>query len=731
MNKTREFQHFFYGQYFADGMRITVGTIIPTLIFAYFGNLQIGTTISFGALVIGLSDTPGPLSHRRNGMLICTLITLITALLTILVNGIPGILFFVIVALSFFYSMFAVYGARASTLGAMGILVMILTIDIQGDSFLAAFQHLGYTMIGCVWYMLLSLSVTHVRPYRLAQQELGESIHNVASFIRLKANFYDSEVDYEKNYLALIEQQILVHEHQDNVRDLVFRSKKAIKDTTQKGRMLVLVFSDIIDLFEQSMATHYDYKAINEQFGHTGVLRHFKLTINRISNELDHLGREITANKIPKSLYQFKNDLERLRLAIEKVEKEHQLNTLPLKKILINVRNIVQRLDQMYGYFTLKKANVIRKEEADYSKFISKQEFDLKIFKENITLDSSTFRHAIRMSIMMGIGYVIGQSFNIGSHSYWILLTILVILKPGFGLTKQRNFQRLAGTIIGGIGGTLILILIPDQSVLFIILLLCMIATYSFIRINYIVSVMFMTPFILIMFNFFEENTFQIAQERVLDTLIGSSLAFISSYIILPNWESTHLQSPMRKLMIANYHYIAQALQIIGGSKPDVTSYKLARKEMYVATANMGSAFQRLITEPKSKQKNAKEINKFVVFNHILSSYSVTLLNLVRHADQTALTGEHVKSIRKTLFLLSQSIRNMEAEEGQLEFQDVEVSIPSNLDDNNIDSSENKLITDQLNFLNRIAQDIHKTCQKLIQNESTLLETSSTKVTAD
>jgi uncharacterized membrane protein (TIGR01666 family) len=673
MNKTREFQNFFYGQYFADGMRITVGTIVPTLIFAYFGNLQIGTTISFGALVIGLSDTPGPLSHRRNGMLICTLITLITAFITILTNGMPWLLTLVIGVLSFWYSMFAVYGARASTLGAMGILVLILNIDIQGETFLDALLHLAYTMIGCVWYMVLSLSVTHVRPYRLAQQELGESIHKVASFIRLKANFYDDAVDYDKNYLALIEQQVLVHEHQDNVRDLVFRSKKAIKDTTQKGRMLVLVFSDIIDLFEQSMATHYDYKAINEQFGSTGILRRFKLTINRIANELDHLGREVTANKIPKSIYQFKNDLEHLRVAIDKVEKEHQLNTLPLKKILINIRNIVQRLDQMYGYFTIKKSNVIRKEEADYSKFISKQEFDLKILRENLTLASSTFRHAIRMSIMMCIGYLIGQTFNIGSHSYWILLTILVILKPGFGLTKQRNFQRLAGTIIGGVVGILILILIRDETVLFVLLLIFMIATYSLIRINYIVSVMFMTPFVLIMFSFFNMNTFEIAQERVIDTLIGSSLAFISSYIILPNWESTHMHAPMRKLLIANYQYIAQALKIISGWQPDVTSYKLARKEMYVATANMGSAFQRLITEPKSKQKNAKEMNKFVVFNHILSSYSVTLLNLLRQADQAALTGEHVKSIRKTLYLLSQSIKSIQIDGEDPGFQEVEI----------------------------------------------------------
>src|SRR5690606_10549792 len=124
-----------------------------------------------------------------------------------------------------------------------------------------------------------------------------------------------------------------------------------VRDSTAVGRMLILVFTDIIDLFEQSMATHYDYDAINERFGSTGILREFKITIIRIGNELDNLGYEITANKKPKPLYNFKTDLERLKQSIEQVETKHGLNALPLKKILINIRNMIQRIDHLYSYF--------------------------------------------------------------------------------------------------------------------------------------------------------------------------------------------------------------------------------------------------------------------------------------------------------------------------------------------------------------------------------------------
>ncbi|HLW49532.1 MAG TPA: FUSC family membrane protein [Sphingobacteriaceae bacterium] len=712
MGKTREIQSFFYGQYFADGVRISLGTLIPAFLFTYFGNIQVGITVSLGALMVGLADTPGPASHRRNGMFICLTLVILTALIVNLINSIPFLLLAGIIIISFSYSMFAVYGARAATIGAMGMLAMILNTDTLEGSLLTILEHTLYILIGGAWYLIMSVSVTQVRPFRLAQQELSESIHNVAAYIRTKSRFYDPSSSNQENFTALIEQQILVNEHQENVREILFRSKRIIRDTTRMGRLLILIFTDIIDLFEQSMATHYDYDTICEKFAHTGVMKDIEITIIRIANELDNLAYEINANRTPKPLYNLKEDLERVKQTIDEIEKNEGLNTLPLKKILINARNLNHRIDHIYSYFTLETAKSFRGEEVDYSKFINQQTFDRKILRENLTLQSSTFRHALRMAIVMGLGYLISLYFNVGTHSYWILLTIMVILKPGFGLTKQRNFQRLTGTIIGGIGGAIIVMLIHDQFVLFTLLLLMMMATYSLIRINYIVSVMFMTPYVLILFSFFEENTLMIVQERIFDTMIGSGLAFFSSYILFPNWESSHLNSPMRKLLIANYRYIGMALQIIAGDPPSVTAFKLARKEVYVATANMGSAFQRLITEPKAKQKDAKKLNKFVVLNHIFSSFAVTVLNQVRQADNSALTKEQVKLIRKTLYLLAQSIKSITSEEdmdNNVEvFTEIEVSIPEDLDHNNMDSEEQKLITEQLQFIQRIASDLNK-----------------------
>src|SRR5690606_21144386 len=120
-----------------------------------------------------------------------------------------------------------------------------------------------------------------------------------------------------------------------------------------------------------------------------------------------------------------------------------------------------------------------------------------KLLRNNLNLKSGNFRYALRLSIVSLVGLFIGHLLPVGHHSYWIVLTIMVILKPGFSTTKERNYQRVIGTIAGGILGAGILYFIPNKDVLFVLMVIFMIITYSTQRTHYFICVLFMTPFIL------------------------------------------------------------------------------------------------------------------------------------------------------------------------------------------------------------------------------------------
>ena len=75
-------------------------------------------------------------------------------------------------------------------------------------------------------------------------------------------------------------------------------------------------------------------------------------------------------------------------------------------------------------------------------------------------------RHALRLAVVASIGEVVAQASGL-PHGYWIVLTILIVLRPDYASTIYRGVQRAGGTVIGaGLGVATALLLHVDTAVL-------------------------------------------------------------------------------------------------------------------------------------------------------------------------------------------------------------------------------------------------------------------------
>ncbi len=75
--------------------------------------------------------------------------------------------------------------------------------------------------------------------------------------------------------------------------------------------------------------------------------------------------------------------------------------------------------------------------------------------------------------------------------------------------------------------GLLVIWTVKDRTVLFVLMLILMTGAYSFMRTRYLVSVVLMTPYILIMFHLLDSGEFtQILRDRLIDTASVPSLLF-------------------------------------------------------------------------------------------------------------------------------------------------------------------------------------------------------------
>jgi uncharacterized membrane protein (TIGR01666 family) len=707
----RHIKSFFYSQYFSDGLRITIGVLLPSLLLSQFNRFDDGISMSLGALAVSVVDTPGPLSLKRNAMAICNVCVFIAAVTTGFARLNIYTLGVEITVFAFVFSMFTVYGNRAASVGTGALLVMILMMDkAEKPSEVVAFS--ATILAGGLWYMIFSLIFFGIRPYRAAQQALGENIGDIAKFLRIKAAFYEPGTDIDENYRKLVMQQTQVNQHQDLVREMLFKSRLLVRESTSASRILVLTFVDLVDLYENIMATHYDYTFIREKFKNAGVLEQIAKILYHMADEVDNAAFIVLSNTKYKTPVDFLPELEQLKLKIDAVGIDQQDNSnLVLKKILVNLRDVNLKITSIYNYYHSDSARLLfeNRRKIEYSKFVTHQDYAPHIFTDNLSFGSAAFKHALRVAVVCLFGFITAKTISHGHHSYWILLTIIVILKPGFSLSKQRNYQRLIGTICGGIIGITLLILLHNKTVEFICLVFFMLGCYSFLRLNYVISVIFMTPYILILFSFLGVN--HIVEERITDTIIGSVIALIASYLIFPSWEFEQIQQNLRDVIRANAAYLAKIADSISGKTVDTTEYKLARKDVFVKSGNLSAAFERMTSEPKSKQKNIKEAHKFVVLNHILTSYIATVAaDLIGKTVSTA-QPDIIKSIKKSIAVLNDTGKKLGGEKVDLT-SDKNITIPLTHRPDPV--PDDSLLKEQFEFINKISVDIARVTDGIV-----------------
>ncbi len=733
MDYIKEYKSFINSHYLSDGIRITAGIVLPAVILQQFNLLAAGVVVSLGAMSVSITDTPGPIQHRKNGMFACIIINTAMALLTALTAPYTVLMGAFITLACFAFSMIAVYGSRANSIGVSALLIIVLNMTGRHEGW-DILVNAGYILAGAVWYTLLSLLLYSFRPYKLAQQALGDCIMATADYLRVRAAFYEKEVDYEKTYQQMMEQQIVLHTEQNLVRELLFKSRDIIKDSTTTGRTLLMMFTDIVDLFERTMTSYHDYKGLHHTFKDDDILEQYRLLVLEMANELDEIGIAVKSGHPSEETGLLAQHLNSTTAYFDtfRDSKRTAVNVdsfISMRHILNSITDIAQRIHTLHLYTAYDKelTKKMPGPAADYDQFISHQPIDWQVLKDNLSFASNNFRHAVRISIATLLGYIVSLLLPVG-HSYWILLTIIVILKPAYSLTKKRNYDRLIGTIVGAAIGMLILYFVKNNDALFVMMLLLMIGTYSLMRTHYMISVIFMTPYILLLFHLLSNASFKtIIIDRVTDTAIGSVIAFLANLILLPAWEQEQLSHYMLDAIRSNAAYFNTIAAAFTGNTPDNTAYKLSRKNAFVALANLSDAFTRMLAEPKSKQKNSKQLHQFVVLNHMLTSHIATLSYYVKPLSAKFASADFNIPINNTAACLENAAQILDEKEPSFEkketattniiqqkLQQLLQTRKRELQQDIQHSDTRKLLTefkpiaDQFNFIENIASDINK-----------------------
>ncbi|WP_321783007.1 FUSC family protein [Paraburkholderia sp. J94] len=735
MRYSVEIRKFLYSQYFYGGLRIAVGISLPAILCLFvLDKSDLGFTISTGALGACVVDMPGPLKYKRNEMLACSAIGFLAAYATGLATFSPIALWATVVPLTFVLSLIVVYGNRWPQISFATLFMMVMTLEEHFTPHQALINAL-WILLGGLWYTGWSTLVSRLMLDRIEQQALAESVFACADYLLARAQFYDLDNDLDECYRNLVAKQIAAVERQDAARDIVLRNLPKLRSGKIDARraMHFNLFINTVDLHELFVGAHTDYPLVRNTFGGSDLLVFYRDLIRKAAADLEDIGLAVLQNEAPRANVNVKAELRAIEYELELLKKRE----LPAKdpeayaaisasfRRIWSATRLIDRMRRSLASEVPTTDTEVRIDEA-LTRFVTNRRVSwLQIFS-NLTMASPSFRHALRVTIAVAVGFWLGRLLPL-TNAYWIVMTSIIILKPGYSLTRQRNAQRIVGTLIGCVASIALILLVKQPLVLLVSMFAAMVMSYSLLLFNYTASVVFTSAYVLLMFHLLAPGSMRIIGERAIDTVVGCMIAIGASHLF-PYWEYRLMGKLVHDMIAATRGYLeaswwwsarksapqpafagamlteasarvasvatsATAANAQGaGSTPGADTltldaaeapasgqpvaavgakaaaqasaqnaatstaaaavpalardfrYRLARKNVHVAFANLGQAFQRMMLEPKSAQKFVPELNDLLVRSHELASQITASAPLLRStANLEAGAGESVK----------------------------------------------------------------------------------------
>lgn len=506
---------------------------IPIGIGALFGQVGIGLAIGFGAFWCSPSDISGSKKHMRNGILFSALLV---TLVTFVSSLIPNKIWFIIPSIGimmFLISSISVFGFRGSLISFSGLLAFALSFGFTSDS-LPIGIHALLIGSGGLWYLSLASIWYRLNPKAPTEDAINNVLKLTAKYIGTRSKLVYPDIDREHLQDDLFQYQNELGELHETLREILLTERRSFgKSSYKRKRVLVLV--QLINILEQAMANPVNYDKMDSLFrNHKEPILAFQRLLEGMHDELDLLSMSRTRIKRTNNIH-----LQKLLKKVEEsIETYSHLEDSDAEGVLV-LRNFynyqlkqVESIEQIYWIIHGGSIrNISSLPESTAIKFITPQEYTLQILKDNFSFQSVIFRHALRLSIVSMLGFIVGDFLEV-HNPYWILLTIIVILRPNYGLTKTRAKERTLGTILGAIVALGIIFLTQSVIVYAILAVISMLLAFSMVQENYKAGAAFITLNIIFIYALLEPNLWNVIQFRVIDTVIGAGLATLGNILL-------------------------------------------------------------------------------------------------------------------------------------------------------------------------------------------------------
>ena len=614
------------GPHIINGVSVGLGVLAVALVASAIFGFAAGQPATLGAIAASISDLPAPWREKARTLGFGFALALLSTVAIQAALPWPVAALLMIGAISLVAGLVTGLGRWAVAVGMQAVIPMVFILGFPREPLPAAVRIEALFGGGGAAYIAFALLATVVTDAGARRMVASETIREFSIYLRSVAAIFDPDRDIEAAYGAAIRQQAALAEQLQSARALLLDRPG---ETGERLRLAATI-GVLLDAFDALVAAQSDVRLVRTTRAAKALLARIDEALRIGALDLGYLSLELLTPGYPVlppdhqvAIDALKRELTRLEFNTVMDPTERVALDATAQRLVLALSDI-RRLEKALSNDATAQAAIGG---VNLRAFIPKRSYALSALAPHLNPDSPVLRFAVRLALAMMAGALVAQSLGDDRHGNWVLLTIAVVMRAGYGLTRQRRDDRVIGTLIGCVLAALSVAYLPVRALVglqgFAVALI-----HSFARLNYRLASVGASVMALVSLHLVQPWVPAPVLTRLADTLIGAAIAHLFNYF-WPRWESSEAPRIANRLLAQLAAFTAVALT------PDATDhdYRLARKNVIEAIAALSDSAGRMSIEPVAARKGLDEMAALLIAAHGLIARLSAIRLSIRAGD--------------------------------------------------------------------------------------------------
>ncbi|HWY82971.1 MAG TPA: FUSC family membrane protein [Roseiarcus sp.] len=613
----------FVGQHIINGASVGLGVVAVAFVASAIFGFAAGQPATLGAISASISDLPAPWREKARTLGFGFALAMLSTIAIQLALPWPVAALLMIGVISFVGGLATGLGRWAVAVGMQAVIPMVFILGFPRETYPAAVHTEMLLFGGGVAYIAIALLATVFTDASARRMVASETIREFSIYLRAVAAVFDPDRDLEAAYGAAIRQQSALSEQFQSARTLLLERPGTVGERFRLAASIGI----LLDALDALVAAQCDVELIRKTPAAATVLARIGDVLRVGSLDLEHLSLELLTTGHPILPPDHHLAIDALKREAARVETDEAMDPKVRSALdaatwrLVLSLSHVRRLEQSLSNDATARAAI---GDVKLAAFIPKRSYAPSALIPHLSPESPVLRFAARLSLAMMAGALVAQSLGDDRHGNWVLLTIAVVMRAGYGLTRQRRDDRVIGTLIGCVLAAGSVAFLPAGALVGV-QGLAVAVTHSFARLNYRISSTGASVMALVTLHLVQPWVSAPILVRLADTLVGAAIAHLFNYF-WPRWEYFEAPQLASRLQAQLAAFAAAALM----SDVSEHDYRLARKNVIEAMAALSDSAGRMAIEPMTARKGLDEMAELLIRAYSL----VAQLSAARLATQ-------------------------------------------------------------------------------------------------